>query len=129
MISNGKFIMAVDDESDIVNLIKRRLEELNVFRVCAFTNAIAALEHFNSTCKDHSIIISDIRMPGMNGYEFINQVKKTYPQVKVILMSSFKISYSESLNALEHMNINAFIQKPFSLRKLSTIVQEQNNQL
>ena len=113
MISNSKFIMAVDDEADIVNLIKRTLEELNVFRVCAFTNALAALEHFSSSCKDHSIIISDIRMPGTNGYEFINQVKKTYPQVKVILMTSFEISYSEFLNALQHMDINAFIQKHF----------------
>ena len=76
MISNDKPIMAVDDdECDVVSLIKQSLEAVDGFKVCTFTDPFAPLIHFNSYCKDHSIIISDIRMPGMNGYEFVKQVK------------------------------------------------------
>ena len=87
--SNAKSIVVVDDERYIVNQIKRSLEAMDGLKVYTFTDPFAALEHFNSGCKDHHIVIPDIRMPGMNGYEFVKRVKKIDPQVKIILMSSF----------------------------------------
>src|SRR5919206_3929003 len=88
--SNGKSIVVVDDERDIVNQIKRSLEAMDGLKVYTFTDPFAALEYFTSGCKDHhDLVISDIRMPGMNGYEFVKQVKKINPPVKIILMSSF----------------------------------------
>jgi two-component SAPR family response regulator len=83
--SNSKSITVVDDERDIVNQIKRSLEAMDGLKVYTFTDPLAALG-----CKDHPIVISDIRMPGMNGYEFVKQVKKIDSQVKIILMSSFE---------------------------------------
>ena len=80
--SNAKSIVLVDDEWDIVNQIKRSLEDMDGLKVYTFTDPFAALEHFNSGFKDHHIVISDIRMPGMNGYEFVKQVKKINPKVK-----------------------------------------------
>ncbi len=50
------------------------------FKLCAFTDIFSALDHFNSNSEDHDIVISDIRMPGMNGYEFVKQLKKINPQ-------------------------------------------------
>ena len=73
--SNDKSIVVVDDERDIVDQIKRYLEAMDGLKVYTFTDPFAALEHFNSGFKDHHIVISDIRMPGMNGYEFVKQVK------------------------------------------------------
>ena len=92
--SNGKSIVVVDDERDIVNQIKRSLGDMDGL-VCAFIDPFAALQHFSSCCKDHQIVISDIIMPKMNGYEFVKRVKKINPQVKIILMSSFKINDNE----------------------------------
>ncbi|MBV9178401.1 MAG: response regulator [Nitrososphaeraceae archaeon] len=66
--SNAKSIVVVVDERDIVNQIRRSLEAMDGLKVYTFTDPFAALEHFNSCCKDHHILISDIRMPGMNGY-------------------------------------------------------------
>ena len=86
MNSNGKSILVVDDERDIANQIKRSLESVDGFKACTFTDPFAALEHFNLGYEDHQIVISDIRMPGMNGYEFLKQVKNINPQVKVIFM-------------------------------------------
>ena len=97
-INSARSILAVDDEFDIVNLIKLSLE-IDGQRVCIFTEPIPALEHFNSDPKDHHhIVISDIRMPGMSGFEFAKQVKKINPKVKIVLMSAFELNQSESSN-------------------------------
>jgi DNA-binding NtrC family response regulator len=120
--SNSKSIVVVDDERDIVNQIKRSLEAMDGLKVYTFTDPFAALEHFNSSCKDHHIVISDIRMPGMNGYEFVKQVKKINPQAKIILMSSFEIDDNNLLDVLPDVKIDTFLQKPFSLDILTNIV-------
>jgi DNA-binding NtrC family response regulator len=121
--SSGKSIVVVDDERDIVNQIKRSLEAMGGLKVYTFTDPFAALEHFSSGCKDHHIVISDIRMPGMNGYEFVKQVKKINPQVKIILMSSFERDDNDLLlDILPDVKIDTFLQKPFSLDTLTNIV-------
>ncbi|MFL6398841.1 MAG: response regulator [Nitrososphaeraceae archaeon] len=89
--STTRSILAVDDELDIVNVIKYTLEA-NGVKVCTFTDALTALEHFKSNSRYYILVLSDIRMPSMNGYEFVKQVKKINPKVKVILMSAFEIA-------------------------------------
>jgi len=120
--SSSKSIVVVDDERDIVNQIKRSLEAMDGLKVYTFTDPFAALDHFNSSCKDHHIVISDIRMPGMNGYEFVKQVKKINPLAKIILMSSFEIDDNNLLDVLPDVKIDTFLQKPFSLDILTNIV-------
>jgi len=120
-------ILILDDEYDIVTLIKRSLER-DGQRICAFTDAFAALDHFNSDPTDnHIIVISDIRMPGMNGYEFVKQVKKINPQVKIILMSAFETKTKEFLDVLPDVKIDAFMQKPFSIKMLRNIVRQNRS--
>jgi len=70
-----KYILAVDDDSDIVTLIEQVLQR-HRFKVSAFTDPAMALEDFKVNCKDCSLILSDIRMPGMNGYEFVRKLKE-----------------------------------------------------
>ena len=119
---NDKSIVVVDDERDIVNQIKRFLESMDGLKVYTFTDPFAALEHFNSECKGNHIVISDITLPGMNGYEFVKQVKKIDPQVKIILMSSSERSENNILDLLPEVKIDTFLQKPFSLDTLTNIV-------
>jgi len=121
--SSSKSILAIDDEYDIVNLIQESLQR-HKFKVCTFTEPPAALEHFISHSKDYGIVICDIRMPGMNGYEFVKQVKKSNPQVKVILMSAFEINAKEFHNLLPDVEVDAFLQKPFSIGQLNDVTQK-----
>jgi DNA-binding NtrC family response regulator len=62
--NNNKSILVVDDENDIVNLIKQSLQ-INGLKVSAFTDPIMALEDFKVNGQTCSLILSDIRMPGM----------------------------------------------------------------
>ena len=121
---NNSSILIVDDEYDIVNLIKRSLE-VNGRRVCAFTDAFVAVNHFNSDVRDHhSIVISDIRMPGMNGYEFVKKTKEIDKKVKTILMSAFEINDREFHNLLPDIKVDAFLQKPFHIQQLNEVVEK-----
>jgi DNA-binding NtrC family response regulator len=120
---SSKSILAIDDEYDIVNLIQESLQR-HKFKVCTFTEPPAALEHFISHSKDYDIIICDIRMPGINGYEFVKQVKKINPQVKVMLMSAFEINDNEFHNLLPDIKVDVFLQKPFSIGQLNDVTQK-----
>jgi DNA-binding NtrC family response regulator len=120
----NKSILAVDDESDIVDIIKQSLQKQE-FKVCVFTDPFKALAHFNSDSQDyHHIVLSDIRMPGMNGYELVRKVKECNPKVKVILMSAFEIEDREFHNILPNIKIDAFLQKPFSIGPLNDVIEK-----
>ena len=123
--SNNRSILVLDDEPDIATIVKQSLQGLG-FRVSAFTDPIVALEYFKSNFEDLlHIIISDIRMPGMNGYEFVRKVKAINPEGKIILMSSFEINDIEFSKVLPDIKIDAFLQKPFSIRKLKGLIIEK----
>ena len=122
--TNQMMIQVVDDEFDILNIIKLYLRRvgLNVF---GFTDPNLALEHFRINCKDYILVVSDIRMPGMNGFEFVRKVREISPAIKVLLMSAFEVNSTELSIGLGGAKIEGFIQKPISLRKLSSMVQKQ----
>jgi DNA-binding NtrC family response regulator len=122
--TNQMMIQVVDDDFDILNVIKLYLQKvgLNVF---GFTDPNLALEHFRINYKDYILVVSDIRMPGMNGFEFVRKLREISPAIKVLLMSAFEANSTELSIGLGGAKIEGFIQKPISLRKLSSIVQKQ----
>jgi CheY-like chemotaxis protein len=120
--SNNRSILVLDDEPDIATIVKKSLQDLG-FRVSAFTNPIVALEYFKLNFKICcSMVISDIRMPGLNGYGFVRKVKAINPEVKIILMTAFEINNIELSKVLPGIKIDAFLQKPFSIRKLKGLI-------
>ena len=70
------------------------------------------------------IVLSDIRMPGMNGYEFIRKIKESNREVKIMLMSAFEIQEKEFHNILLDINVDAFLQKPFHIQQLNDVIQK-----
>ena len=123
--SENKHILAVDDDSDIVTIVEQALQ-IHGFKVSAFTDPAMALERFKVNCKDYTMILSDIRMPGMNGYELIRKAKEIHKQVKVVLMSAFEINDKEFHNLLPDIKVVAFLQKPFHIQQLNDIVEKIN---
>lgn len=122
-VTTRKSILVLDDDFDIVTLIKLGLQkQYRSFNVYGFTDPILALEHFNINAAGYQLVISDIRMPQMNGFEFIKKVKEIKPQIKVFLMTAFEINDVEFRRVLPSTRIDEFIQKPVSLQKLNTLV-------
>jgi CheY-like chemotaxis protein len=60
-------LLVVDDDYDIASLIKISLENMGL-SVSSFTDPLLALEGFRKKPSDYELVISDIRMPSMNGY-------------------------------------------------------------
>jgi DNA-binding NtrC family response regulator len=119
-------IILVDDELDIAMVLEQGLERLG-FRVFGLTDPLLALEHFQINSDQYGLVISDLRMPVMNGYEFIKNIKKIKPEVIVFLMTAFEINDNEFRRVLQTVNIDEFIQKPISFKELTRIVNKYVN--
>jgi DNA-binding NtrC family response regulator len=125
MGASDKYILAVDDDPDIVRLTEQALSK-HGFMVSSFTDALVALDYFKANHKNCSLVLSDIRMPGINGYELVTNVKKINPKAKVILMSAFEIQQKEFHNMLPDIKVDAFLQKPFSIGHLNEVIEKVN---
>jgi two-component SAPR family response regulator len=121
-------ILILDDEFDIINPIKHSLNRIRL-HVYAFTDPNLALEHFRINYKDYILVVSDIRMPGMNGFEFVRKVREISPTIKILLMSAFEINSTELSVGLGETKIEGFIQKPISLREMNIVIQKHINGL
>jgi response regulator RpfG family c-di-GMP phosphodiesterase len=92
--------------------------------VFGFTEPALALEHFRINSKKYGLVISDLRMPEINGYEFIKKIKEIKPEVKVFFMTAFEINDIEFKRLLPSVKIDEFIQKPISMNYLTTIIKK-----
>jgi DNA-binding NtrC family response regulator len=120
-------IMVVDDDFDIATLVKITLQRSGFKNVFAFTKPWLALEHFKFNYKDYCLVIADIRMPEMNGFEFARSVSRIKPEIKVLLMTAFDIDDTLLKMNTKYNNIGGIIQKPISSAKLSRMTMEQIN--
>lgn len=115
-------VLVLDDDFDLATLVKQILQK-DVFKnVFAFTDPLLALEHFRINHKDYSIIISDIRMPTMNGFEFVREARKINPKVKILLMTAFEIDDKEFARVLPKPKIDGLIRKPASSKQILNTV-------
>jgi CheY-like chemotaxis protein len=99
-------IAIIDDEPDLVTLFSEVLQQ-NGYNVYKFTNSLEALDKIGKNAEKYNLIISDFRMPGLNGYQLITKLKEQNPHLKTILMSAFTdVQYDNSIT---------FISKPILL--------------
>lgn len=112
-------IMIVDDESDILSVIKRGLESKNDFMVDTFSKADDAIENFqNRPPNYYDLVITDIRMPKVNGFELYRRIKDTNPDMKIAFITAFEINKEEFSKVIPSVNVTHFISKPVSISKL-----------
>lgn len=114
-------ILVLDDEFDLNTLIKLSLQKRG-YDVFGFTDPLLALEHFHINKSTYSLVISDIRMPIMNGFEFVGKARIINPEVKILLMTAFDIYDQEFAGVTSKLKIDGFIQKPISMGKLNSII-------
>jgi DNA-binding response OmpR family regulator len=121
MSLQGKFILVVDDEADIRNLIREELED-NGAKVIEAENGELAFEVFEKGGVD--AIISDIRMPGGDGVDLVKKVKAMNDQVPIYLITGFA-DYSG--NELKLLEVEAVVFKPFNIAEVIQMVESNLN--
>ena len=112
-------LLVVDDESDIVHVLKRGLLR-NGFEVSGFTNPAEALQNFESNAKAYCLVLSDVRMPKLSGIHLARKVKEVNPDVKVVLMTGFEIRDNEFSKVFPSIHVDGFVQKPIGIRDLTS---------
>ena len=114
-------IMIVDDESDILSVIKRGLESNNDFRVETFSKGDEAINNFqNHPPKYYDLVITDIRMPKINGFDLYRRIKENDPNMKIAFITAFEINKEEFSKVIPSVDVIDFISKPVSMSTLIT---------
>ena len=118
-----KKILFVDDEPDLTFIFKEGLEYAG-FSVDAFNNSADALKNFKPRFYD--LVMLDIVMPEMDGFDLYKELKKLDPNVKVCFLTASE-KYSEDFRKEEYqiLSKDLFIQKPLSIKDLTSEIHKR----
>lgn len=111
-------VIIVDDDERLLEIFKTALS-LEGYQCETASSAESALELINKTSFD--IMLTDIRMPGIGGFELTHKAKKIIPDIAVIIMTAYAEVFSYD-NAIE-AGASDFIKKPFTLNELMARIQ------
>ena len=90
--ADNKIVSIVDDEIDVTELFQDALcNNIDGITVVAFNDPTIALEHFTENKENYALVISDPRMPNMNGLELLKKIKKLNEKVRTLLISAYDI--------------------------------------
>jgi DNA-binding NtrC family response regulator len=110
---------------DITILFHDALKAIVGITLFTFTDPILALEHIQINEYAYVLVISDFRMPGLNGMEFLKKIKSLNPFVRTILMTAFELDDEIFKEYSKKKIINGFLQKPIKLHELLKEVKAQ----
>jgi two-component system response regulator (stage 0 sporulation protein F) len=120
MMRKGITLLYVDDE-----LINTQLFALNFekyYNVLTVKSGVSGLQILRENPKI-SVVISDMKMPGMDGLEFITLAKKDFPNVIFFILTGYEIN-EEIEDALKNNLINRYFRKPFDIEEIESSVNE-----
>jgi len=114
--SGKKRVLVVDDEPDISLILKMVLEDSG-FEVHSFEDPISALNSFEVGLYD--LLILDIKMPEMDGFELYHEIRKKDNKVKICFLTASEMYYKKLRNEeFCSLNKDLFIQKPIENEEL-----------
>ena len=119
-----KKILLVDNEADITFALENALEDYG-FSIDSFNDSMLSLNSYKRNFYD--LIILDIKMPNMDGFELYNKIKEKDPKVKICFLTASELFYEEYRKKRyvlgEKLGEEYFIQKPI---KTDDLVQKIN---
>lgn len=112
-------ILVVDDEPELCRVLKKTLSREG-YRVLTATSGLVALKVIKK--EKVNLLLVDLKMPGMDGLEFLKRVKKGRPKIPAIILTA----YGSLSSAREAMGLGVcdYLTKPFDLKEVITMVKE-----
>jgi two-component system catabolic regulation response regulator CreB/two-component system response regulator ChvI len=133
--SKGFRILIVDDDADITLSFKHGLEKQR-FEIDAYNDPLEALSNFkekeageeekrnntdkmsSSSSSFYDLVLLDVRMPKMNGFELSHEMMKINDKVKVCFITAYEVYYEQLKEEFPSLNIGCFIKKPVEISEL-----------
>jgi DNA-binding response OmpR family regulator len=115
MNNDKKRILLVDDERDITIAFRMGLES-NGFIVDTFNDPQEALSNFKAGL--YNLLLIDIKMPKMNGFELYQEIEKIDNRVKVCFITAFEVYFKSLRELFPTTNVDCFIKKPITTDEL-----------
>ena len=108
-------ILVVDDEEEVREILAEALEEFGY----AVVTAASGEEALPVLAGDGGLemVITDVRMPGMSGLELADEVRRRWPEVKVVLISGYFLSQTPPPQR--------FLKKPFHIKELASLLRAE----
>ena len=129
MLNNKRTVSVVDDDIHIAKLFHEAIHQnIDGILVFSFNDPVMAFEHFTENKENFALVISDLRMPSLNGLELLKKVKTSNPKVRTILMSAY--NFEEEKLYQQYMKeevINSTIEKPVTMNRLYQTVKDELN--
>jgi DNA-binding NtrC family response regulator len=114
--NKSRRILIVDDEPDIISVFKMVLE-MNDFEVDIYNDPLSALANFKQNA--YGLVILDIRMPHINGFELYKKIRIVDDKVNVCFMTAFEDYRQEFKKSFPMLDeIKCFIRKPNAIEDL-----------
>jgi DNA-binding NtrC family response regulator len=122
----NRIVSIIDDEIDITDLFQDALCGIFGISVISFNDPIVALEHFRTNKQNYALIMTDLRMPGLNGFQLLKKVKELNPNVRTILISAYELEDDEIFQQyMKQGIIDSFIEKPVTINRLCQRVRDE----
>jgi two-component system, cell cycle sensor histidine kinase and response regulator CckA len=118
-IKTGELVLLIDDEDVLRRTYKNMLIELG-FKVVDVPDGFTAIEIFGQRKKEIRLVICDLTMPQINGWETLSVLKKLSPDTPLILSSGYFNPDIMKPDCFE--GPQAFLSKPFSLKELNETI-------
>jgi two-component system, NtrC family, response regulator PilR len=119
MIETAKKILVVDDQAEVANQIGAYLGHFG-FNPIVVNSVEAALVVFDS--KAHILVISDVLMPGKNGFDMVQFIKNEHPQIPIALISGYFDAQMREYQRI--LCIEKIYQKPVFLKTIKQILND-----
>jgi len=123
--NNNRIVVIVDDDLELTLLFRAALKDISRVKIFTFTDPVLALEHFQINEYAYVLVISDFKMPGLNGMEFLKKIKALNPFVRTILMTAFEVVDKIFRDYAKNKIIDEFLQKPIGMHELIKEVDTQ----
>jgi CheY-like chemotaxis protein len=126
--SAQRYILVVDDEAQIIRSINRELSDWAEGQNLTVTGTVIgplALEFIEEHEGEVPLVIADIRMPGMSGGDMALEIKRRYPNIKIIVLTAY--NDRSEIDKARTAGIHAFMTKPWDRTELIRAIESALN--
>jgi len=120
MVSDRDAVLIIDDEPDLANLFTDALKAADLNAI-GFDNALTALKYISDNHSTICLIVTDWKMPDMNGLELTKRVNEIDNEIGIMLMSAYELQEDQ----LKEVNKDDYLRKPVHIGQLIETIKRE----